>query len=93
MGVGRGVVVADAVAVGLAVGVAVAVAVGVAVEKVVGVAVAAPLAALSAMSWVRLEAARVSSLPLPTAVSPAVLFSDWDIWAVLPRLEAVFFKS
>ena len=50
-------------------------------------------AALSAISWVRLDTLRVSSFAVPTAVSPVVAYRDWNISAGLPLLEAVFFRS
>ena len=36
-----------------------------------------------------MDNARVSSFPVPTAVTPVVAISDWDISAVLPLPVAV----
>ena len=73
------------------VGVFVGVLVG--VDAWVGVDVGVPFAGFNAISCVRLDAFRVSSFPVPTVVSPAVAFKDWDISAVRPFPEAAFFRS
>ena len=59
----------------------------------VGVGDGLPDAALSAISWARFDTESVSSRPLPTDVSPVVVFTACDCSAVLPLLEAVFFTS
>ena len=94
------------VKVGPLVGVNVGVLVGVEVGPVVGVGglgvdVAAAVAvgvgdgllaaALRAISWARFDTESMSSLPLPTDVSPLAAFTACDCSAVLPLLEAVLF--
>jgi hypothetical protein len=83
MAVGVGVLVAALV--GVEVAVAFAVAVVVAVELLP--------AGRRAMSCARLETVSVSSLAVPTAVSPVVLLTKCASSAVLPLEEAAFFKS
>ena len=88
-----------AVVVGVLVWVEVRVAVGVGVlvgvkaGVPVGVGVDVPLAGFNAISWARFDAIRLSSFPVPTVVSPVVVFKDWDISAVLPFPEAVLLRS